>query len=347
MTAGPVATLRAAASPSGGRHDRASPLLDERDGPRDECGVFGIYAPEHDVSRLAYFALYALQHRGPGVRGHRRGRPRRLHHHPARAGPGQPGLQGARPPRAGAASSRSATSATRPPAPTSGRTPSRCTAARARSGNRGARAGPQRQPDQRRRAARASCASRASQFSSTSDSEIIAALLATHPAERLEDAVADVLPRLQGAFSTVVMTQGPRRRLPRPAPACARWSLGQLGDRYCVASESCAFDIIGAKLPARRRSPARWSRSARTGSATRQVVEGEREAFCVFEYIYFARPDSRMGGDVLQAARGRMGEILAREAPAPDADLVIACPTPATPPPAASRAPRACPRTTA
>jgi amidophosphoribosyltransferase len=56
------------------------------------------------------------------------------------------------------------------------------------------------------------------------------------------------------------------------------------------------------------------------------VVEGKREAFCIFEYIYFARPDSRMNGDVLQAARGRMGEILAREAPAPGADLVIAVP---------------------
>src|SRR5213082_2536739 len=61
------------------------------------------------------------------------------------------------------------------------------------------------------------------------------------------------------------------------------------------------------------------------GIRTRQVVEGEREAFCVFEYIYFARPDSRMGGNVLQAARGRMGEILWREAPV-DADLVIAVP---------------------
>ena len=111
-----------------------------------------------------------------------------------------------------------------------------------------------------------------------------------------------------------------------PAGAAAARARPSSASRYCVASESCALDIIGAELPARRRSPARWSRSARTGCSTRQVVEGEREAFCVFEYIYFARPDSRMGGDVLQAARGRMGEILAREAPAPSADLVIAVP---------------------
>ncbi|MFM8762963.1 MAG: amidophosphoribosyltransferase [Solirubrobacterales bacterium] len=62
------------------------------------------------------------------------------------------------------------------------------------------------------------------------------------------------------------------------------------------------------------------------GIRTRMLVEGEREAFCVFEYIYFARPDSRMNDTSLQAARGRLGEVLAREAPAPGADLVIAIP---------------------
>jgi amidophosphoribosyltransferase len=100
--------------------------------------------------------------------------------------------------------------------------------------------------------------------------------------------------------------------------------LGQIGDRYCVASESCAFDIIGAKL-LRDVQPGEMVSIGENGLQVRQVVSGEREAFCVFEYIYFARPDSRMGGDVLQAARGRMGEILAREAPA-EGDLVIAVP---------------------
>jgi amidophosphoribosyltransferase len=63
-----------------------------------------------------------------------------------------------------------------------------------------------------------------------------------------------------------------------------------------------------------------------SGLESRIVAESDRQAFCVFEYIYFARPDSRMNGTVLQAARGRMGEILAREAPAPSADLVIPVP---------------------
>jgi amidophosphoribosyltransferase len=161
-------------------------------------------------------------------------------------------------------------------------------------------------------------------FSSTSDSEIIAALLATHPADDVEDAIVDVLPRLQGAFSIVVMTKD-RVYAFRDSAGVRPLVLGQIGTRYCVASETCAFDIIGAER-LRDVQPGELVSLGPDGIRTRQVVEGEREAFCVFEYIYFARPDSRMNGDVLQAARGRMGEILAREAPAPDADLVIAVP---------------------
>ena len=106
----------------------------------------------------------------------------------------------------------------------------------------------------------------------------------------IEDAIADVMPRLQGAFSTVVMTQ---RRASSPSatrPACGRSSLGQLGDRYCVASESCALDIIGAELlrdvAARRDGLARRGRHPARARSSRAT----REAFCVFEYIYFARP---------------------------------------------------------
>jgi amidophosphoribosyltransferase len=164
-------------------------------------------------------------------------------------------------------------------------------------------------------------------FSSTSDSEIIAALLATHPADDIEDAIADVMPRMHGAFSTVVMTK--KRIYAFRDPAGVRpLVLGMIGDRYCVASETCAFDIIGAQR-VRDVAPGELVSIGEDGIRTRQVTSSDppaREAFCIFEYIYFARPDSRMGGDVLQAARGRMGEILAREAPAPTADLVIAVP---------------------
>ena len=109
------------------------------------------------------------------------------------------------------------------------------------------------------------------QFRSTSDSEIIAALLSTHEADTIEEALADVMPRLQGAFSTVVMTQDSVIAF-RDGAGLRPLSLGRIGDRYCVASESCAFDIIGAELlrevqpgemisigERRDRPPSRWS----------------------------------------------------------------------------------------
>src|SRR5204863_204243 len=93
-------------------------------------------------------------------------------------------------------------------------------------------------------------------FSSTSDSEIIAALIATHPADEVEEAIADVVPRLRGAFSMVVMTKD-RVVAIRDPHGLRPLALGTLAPaplrrrdaaRYCVASESCAFDIIGAEL---------------------------------------------------------------------------------------------------
>src|SRR4051794_40562568 len=160
-------------------------------------------------------------------------------------------------------------------------------------------------------------------FRSTSDSEIIAALLSTHPADRIEDAVGDVMGRIEGAYSTVVMTKD--RLVAFRDPAGLRpLSLGLLGDQYCVASETCAFDIIGARF-LRDVQPGEIASLSPRGLETRIGVRGERQALCVFEHIYFARPDSRLGGQVLQVARGRMGEILAHEAPV-DADLVIPVP---------------------
>ncbi|MCA1689744.1 MAG: amidophosphoribosyltransferase, partial [Actinobacteria bacterium] len=142
--------------------------------------------------------------------------------------------------------------------------------------------------------------------------------------------MADVLPRLKGAFSTVIMTRD-RVIAFRDSHGLRPLVLGQLpGEgpddppRYCVASESCAFDIIGARL-LRDVRPGEVISLGADGLRSMMVAPGEREAFCVFEYIYFARPDSRMGGNVLQVARGRMGELLAAEAPV-EADLVIPVP---------------------
>ncbi|MBI5105778.1 MAG: amidophosphoribosyltransferase [Solirubrobacterales bacterium] len=299
------------------------PSLDERDGPRDECGVFGIYAPEHDVSRLAYFGLFALQHRGQesaGIAAADRGgyiiTQRALglvnqvfKEHDLRALAGDLAIGHVRYSTTGSNEWENS----QPVHRSAGQGGGNRELALAHNGNLINAV-----------ELHAELRAQGVQFTSTSDSEIIAALLSTHPADRIEDAAAEVVPRLKGAFSTVAMVRD--RVIAFRDPAGLRpLVLGQLGDRYCVASESCAFDIIGATY-LRDVQPGEMVTLSEKGISSRQLVEGEREAFCVFEYIYFARPDSRMNGTLLQAARGRMGEILAREAPAPDADLVIAVP---------------------
>jgi amidophosphoribosyltransferase len=151
----------------------------------------------------------------------------------------------------------------------------------------------------------------------------MAALLSIEEARPIENAVEAVMPRLRGAYSTVVMTK--RAVVAFRDPHGVRpLSLGKLGERYVVASESCAFDIIGAEL-VREVEPGELISLTAGGIETRQVVPQGRRAHCVFEHIYFSRPDSRMEGRVIQQVRGRMGELLWREAPV-EADLVISVP---------------------
>ena len=295
----------------------ASIDLDVRDGPRDECGVFGVYAPGHEVARLAYFALYALQHRGQesaGIATAQGGHIMTLRElglvnqvfdeQKLRALHGDMALGHVRYSTTGANAWENAQPVYRS---------DRREIALAHNGNLINAVALHARMRQERNVT----------FRSTSDSEIIAALLSTHEADSIEDAVADVMPGLEGAFSTVIMTKD-RVVAFRDPHGLRPLALGRLGDRYCVASESCAFDIIGAEL-LREVQPGELVSLGDGGIETRMVIPGRRRALCVFEHIYFARPDSRMGGTALQVARGRMGEILHREAPV-DADLVIAVP---------------------
>jgi amidophosphoribosyltransferase len=291
-------------------------VIDHRDGPRDECGVFGVYGPGHDVARLAYFALYALQHRGQesaGIATAQGGHIMAMRdqglvnqvfdEQKLRALRGDMALGHVRYSTTGANSWENSQPVWRA---------DRREVALGHNGNLINAV-----------ELHAELRARGVSFRSTSDSEIIAALLSTHEASTIEDAVADVLPRLEGAFSTVVMTKD--RIVAFRDPAGLRpLALGMLGERYCVASESCAFDIVGAQ-DQREVQPGEMVSLTEGGLLTRQVVHGERQAFCVFEHIYFARPDTRLEGRIVQTSRGRMGELLAREAPV-DADLVIPVP---------------------
>src|ERR671937_926759 len=287
-----------------------------RDGPREECGVFGVYAPESDVARLAYFALYALQHRGQesaGIATSEEGHIMALR---------DLGLvsQVFDEPKLQALGGQMAIG-------------------HVRYSTTGSSAWENSQPihrSDRRELALAhngnlinalelhlELRDQGVRFLSTSDSEIIAALISMHEADRIEDAVADVMPRLEGAFSTVVMTKDSVVAFRDPA-GLRPLALGMVGDDYCVASESCAFDIIAAEL-LREVQPGEMVSLGPRGIETRQVVESERRAFCVFEHIYFARPDSILEGNRTQVSRRKMGEILWREAPV-EADVVISVP---------------------
>jgi amidophosphoribosyltransferase len=302
-----------------------------REGPRDECGVFGLYAPGHEVSRLSYFALYALQHRGQESAGiaasDRDGHivTRRelglvsqvFTENDLRTLAGELAIGHVRYSTTGS----NAWENSQPVQRSEGTNGSRREVALAHNGNL-----------INALELHEELLERGVTFSSTSDSEIIAAMIATHPADRVEDAIADVLPRLRGAFSIVAMTKD-RVVAFRDPHGLRPLALGVLEPaaedsdstlRYCVASESCAFDIIGAKF-LRDVEPGEIVTLGEQGLESRPVATGGRHAFCVFEYIYFARPDSRMNDMVLQVARGRMGEILWHEAPV-EADLVIAVP---------------------
>ena len=210
-----------------------------RDGPRDECGVFGVMAPGHDVARLAYFALYALQHRGQesaGIATCDRGghimtlRDRGLvsqvfDEQKLRTLGGELAIGHTRYSTTGSDAWENTQPVYRSDVHQ---------LALAHNGNLV-------------NAVELHAALRAEgvRFSSTSDSEIIAALLSHHEGS-IEDAVCEVMPRMHGAYSTVVMTKD--RVVAFRDPAGLRpLALGRIGDSYAVASESCAFDIIGAE----------------------------------------------------------------------------------------------------
>ena len=293
-----------------------TPTFQLREGPRDECGVFGVYAPESEVARLAYFALYALQHRGPesaGIATYDSGEivavrelglvSQVFDETKLRALPGTMAIGHVRYSTTGSSAWQNAQPIHRS---------ERHNVALAHNGNLINAVD-----------LHSELRERGIGFSSTSDSEIIAALISTHEADSVAEAIADVIPRLEGAFSTVVMSPEGLFAF-RDGAGLRPLALGQIGERYCVASESCAFDIIGAQL-LREVQPGELVCIGERGIKVRQAVESERRAFCVFEHIYFARPDSKLEGKRTQVSRERMGEILWRESPI-EADLVISVP---------------------
>ena len=158
-------------------------------------------------------------------------------------------------------------------------------------------------------------------FSTTADSEVIVQLLARSRERSLEERLIDALSRVKGAFSLVMLT--PDAMIAARDPHGFRpLSLGRLDGAWVAASETCALDLIGASFE-RDLDPGEVVVIRRGRLRTlRPFTPAPRESFCIFEYIYFARPDSNLNRQNVYVYRKELGRVLAREHPVP-ADLVV------------------------
>ena len=293
------------------------------DHPNEECGVIGVFTPEGDASRLAFFGLFALQHRGQESAGIAAANGENVVVH------ADMGLvtQIFREPDFYPLVGDMAIGHTR--YSTSGSS-ELCNAqpllvdgkhgqlAVANNGNiiNALQLRDQLQDEW-------NCT-----FTSTTDTEVIAQLLAHATGANWEDRVFQCMRQLEGAYSIVVQTKDTMIAARDPLgirPLC----LGKLNGGWVVASESCALDHIGAEY-IRELDPGEVIIVDGNGlhSATWSGGTG-RQALCVFELIYFARPDSLMAGQLVHSARQELGAQLAREHPV-DADLVIGIPASST-----------------
>lgn len=160
-------------------------------------------------------------------------------------------------------------------------------------------------------------------FMGTSDSEVMAAMIATSKKENLEDAISDTLKHCKGAYSLVLMTRDKLIAV-RDPNGLRPLSIGRLDKAYVISSETCALDILGANF-VRDVANGEMVVVDKEGLRSKTWEMGERQAICVFEYIYFARPDSILEGRNVYEARFHMGKYLAKEHPV-EADMVMAVP---------------------
>lgn len=160
-------------------------------------------------------------------------------------------------------------------------------------------------------------------FQTTSDTEVIAHLIARSKNKDLPNAVRDALQHIKGAYALLVMNE--KQLVIALDPNGLRpLSLGRMGDAVCVASETCAFDIIGAEYW-REVQPGELIIVDENGVQSSTFAEQTARSICTFEYIYFARPDSDIDGINVHMARKRLGKQLAVESPV-EADVVTGVP---------------------
>ena len=294
-----------------------------QDRPREECGVVGVYSPGADAPRIAYFGLFALQHRGQESAGIAAsdGHSIRVHTNMGLV------AQGFNEDALRRLSGSMAIGHTR--YSTTGSSQA-CNAqpflvngvhgelALGHNGNIVNALELRKQLQEQW-----NC-----HFTSTTDSEVMAYLLANAPGQSWEERGSHCMRTLKGAFSVVMLSQDTLIGFRDPLavrPLC----VGKLDNGWVIASESCALDQLGGTFM-RELAPGEMVIIDKTGmrSFIWPGVDGRR-ANCVFELIYFARPDSLLDNKLVYSVRKAMGARLAREHPT-DADVVIGIPDSAT-----------------
>jgi len=298
-----------------------NPLVSEIN---EECGVTGIYAPGEEASRLAYFSLFALQHRGQESAGIAVWDEGRIIVHKDMGLVTQVFNEEVLSKLKGGLAightrySTTGSSILRNVQPIYNEE-GKWSFAIAHNGDLINAAD-----------LRCKMESEGVTFETTNDSEVIAKVIATSGASTIEDAVTEAMTQVKGAYSVVILTEDKLIAIRDPygiRPLC----IGRLnGDHFVVASETCALNVIGASYM-REVEPGEMIIVDNKGLREVQAHPMQRHALCIFEFIYFARPDSLMYGKTLHEARRRMGHELAREHPAPKAHIVFPIPDTGTP----------------
>ena len=301
--------------------------IEDEDVLHDECGVFGIWAPGRDVARMTYFALHALQHRGQESAG-------------IAVGDGSTVMVRKDLGLVTQVFSDSDLSAL----------PGKVAIGHVRYGTAGSKGWESAQPhlsaindviialahngtlvnfDQ----LRIELINMGVPFRTHTDSEVAARLIGffTEKKHQLRAGIAHAMAMMEGGYAMALVRDNALYAFRDPhgiRPLC----LGKLADDqgWVVASETCALDIVGAEF-VRDVNPGEIIRISDDGISSSQALETEARAECIFEHVYFARPDSRFHGKSVYSMRYNMGCRLAQEAPA-DVDLVIGVPDSGLPP---------------
>ena len=302
-------------------------LMPGEKGPQDQCGVFGVWAPGEEVAKLSFFGLYALQHRGQESAGiatadgekilvfKDMGLVSQVFNEAALES-----LQG----HIAVGHTRYSTTGSshwRNAQPTLGKT-AYGTVALGHNGNLTNTAElmellekryPNHEGDLR--------------SGNTTDTAVLTALLAGNADSSLEATALELLPKVKGAYCLVFMDESTLYAA-RDPQGVRPLVLGRLERGWVVASESAALDIVGASF-VREIEPGELIAIDENGLRSTKFAPTKR-AGCVFEYVYLARPDTAINGQVVYEARVEMGRTLAREYPV-DADLVMPTPESGTP----------------